>query len=46
MRMMNDMSAWVNGWSGGGIWTLGAVGLVLVLVMLEAVVGRRRGRNR
>jgi hypothetical protein len=42
---MNDMSGWMSGWSSGGMWTVGAVGLVLAFVALEFVVGRRRDRK-
>ena len=34
---MNHTDGWMNGWSGGGMWLLAAIG-VAVLVLLVVVI--------
>ena len=35
--MMNQTDGWMNGWSGGGMWIWGVIG-VLVVILLVVVI--------
>ena len=40
MNNMNHSDGWMNGWSGGGMWTLTVIGLVVVVLLVVVVINQ------
>ena len=35
--MMNHTDGWMGGWSGGGMWIVGAIGIAVVVLLVVVI---------
>lgn len=42
MNNMNHNDGWMNGWSGGGMWTLTVIGIVVVVLLVVVVINQMK----
>jgi uncharacterized membrane protein len=45
MNNMNHSDGWMNGWSGGGMWILTPIGIVVVVLLVVIVINQMKNSS-